>query len=778
MSTRLLFALLTLSVLPICAGSVYAQASLNDIKIEACGSKTNLENLISNEEKRGLVMDARPFAINQSTGKLSFKGKTGRVSVVHTNPFIYRYTISVTQQELKSSAVTDFIEILLPPGLRLGAAAKQAADENKKSIARIVQNTSASSPVARRLDRFNPADCRNPNDAICTALKTMNDEYAIIKKALALGSFPTQLKPPESFRTFNSDLSTLRDDQADAVDTCTNAGKLHAHLNSAQPATILDTLDGVGAAMKEITLNANDLIELADKFADDDDLTAYVVRCGGFNCVPEFKNYAESVRDLMVLYGRDLADLTAVAQAMKQALDLTTQMRQKQGVFARSFDVIKKFEFTEATISVARTKLDEKAKTPANQADDDAAADDDAVDGRHHSAVTAAAPAGDDDDKKDGDKDDDKDKEKEKKDSKQKANALSADMNESIQIGRPRFLLSGGLVVAPLRRQTFESVKGFTHDANGNPTGDGDKNVVGFVENSPRRTLPMVMLNTRLSSFNPTSLFFSLGVTAKHDDNVDVEYLLGPSVSLLNDRALFTFGAYVGKVQNLVADVKVGDEIPDDAGDAKLFTKRYSWKPGFSFTYVFSENEKTGQSFTSGGGDTGGKGELKNEIRIGGIPFNLAMGLAYTSLEERTYDEVVGFARDREGKLTNGENLTRIAGLTSSSSYRLVPLAFLHTRLLNFGNRSFYFSTGVSGKKIDDKVAIEYLLGGTVNAYRRKIFLTFGAFAGKQSVLGGDFFEGAKLDKEQSVTTTTRYVWKPAFAISYDISRIFRSGSQ
>ena len=375
-------------------------------------------------------------------------------------------------------------------------------------------------------------------------------------------------------------------------------------------------------------------------------------------------------------------------------------------------------------------------------------------------------------------KDGDKEKEKDKKDSKEKATALSPDINESIQIGRPRFLLSGGLVVSPMRRQTFENVKGFGRDANGNPTGDGSQNVVGFGENSPRRMMPMVMLNTGVSSFKPTSLYFSLGVTAKHDDDVDVEYLLGPSFSLLNERALFTFGGYVGKVQNLVADVKVGDEIPDSAGDAKLFTKRYSWKPGFSFTYVFSKNERSGESFSSGGGDTGGKADLKNEIRIGGIPFNLALGLAYTSLEDRTYDEIVGFARDREGNLTNGQNLTRIVGLTSSSGYRLAPLALLHTRLFDFGNRSFYFSTGVTGKKTDDKVQIEYLLGGTINAYRRKIFLTFGAFAGKQSVLGGDFFLGAKLDKDQSVTTTTRYVWKPAFTISYDITRILPSSSQ
>jgi hypothetical protein len=41
-----------------------------------------------------------------------------------------------------------------------------------------------------------------------------------------------------------------------------------------------------------------------------------------------------------------------------------------------------------------------------------------------------------------------------------------------------------------------------------------------------------------------------------------------------------------------------------------------------------------------------------------------------------------------------------------------------------------------------------------------------------------DSFLGAKLGKEQNVTTTMRYVWQPAFAISYDISAIVRGGSQ
>ena len=163
---------------------------------------------------------------------------------------------------------------------------------------------------------------------------------------------------------------------------------------------------------------------------------------------------------------------------------------------------------------------------------------------------------------------------------------------------------------------------------------------------------------------------------------------------------------------------------------------------------------------------------MRNEIRIGSIPFNLAFGLAVTSLEQRTYDEIAGLARDRQGNLTNGQNLARIVGLSSSSNYRLTPLALLHSRLTNFGAYDFYFTTGITGRKTDDDFDVEYLLGGSVNVYRRKVFLTFGTFIGQQQVLGGGFFEGQALRSSQNVTTVDRYVWKPAIAISYDISRI------
>jgi hypothetical protein len=767
--------LLIIVLLHVFAGSLCAQQPLqdplNEIKIGSCTPTNPLDDLIKAERKRGLVIDVRPFAVNQSTGKLTFNGKTGRVSVVHMNPFIYNYNISIAQQELTSSAVTDFLEILLPPGLRLGSKAQAAAAQGSSDE----ETLNGLSMIATRLKSFKPENCRNSQDPGCAALGAMKTAFDNIQGRLKDTAFEKTIERLSAdVGEYKVVLTPLLNEEADAVTNCNNATSVNAKLTTLNPASSLGELDAARQAFADIHTLTKDLSDLVDEYFKDDGLKNYVVRCEGFNCASQFKAYALAVDEVLEGYSKDRAQFAETFQAMKRMYDLTNQMKTKEGVFARSFEIIKKFEMSEATVTVARVKIEPKPKKSEDEAEEEEARGS-RMQSRHHSPLGAAASDGSTR-AEDPDPDDDKEKGEKKADAQKGNTAVPGQINESIQLGRPRFLLSGGLVFSPLRRRTFENVKGFVRDANGNPIGDGDKDVVGFGENSPRRLLPMAILNTRLASFKPTSFYFSLGVTAKHDDNVDVEYLLGPSVSLLNERALFTFGAYAGKVQNLVPDVKVGDEIPESVGDAKLFAKRNSWKPGFSFSYVFSQNKSSGET-GGGSGATSGTADLKNELRIGGVPFNLALGLAYTSLEERTHDEIVGFARDRQGNLTNGQNLTRIVGLTSSSGYRLAPIALLHSRLINFGSHSFYFSTGVTGKKSDDNLQLEYLLGGSVNVYRRKVFLTFGAFAGKQQSLGGDFFLGAKLDQSQNVTTETRYVWKPGFAISYDISKILPKGS-
>src|SRR6185369_13941376 len=114
MKNKLLLILLVVFLGCFISGNVVAQTSkatptptppLNTIRIGHCalpasnGVTPSLEEVIRNERKRGLVLDVRPSAIDQATGQMQFDGKTGRVSVVHMNPFVYKYDISVAQEE-------------------------------------------------------------------------------------------------------------------------------------------------------------------------------------------------------------------------------------------------------------------------------------------------------------------------------------------------------------------------------------------------------------------------------------------------------------------------------------------------------------------------------------------------------------------------------------------------------------------------------------------------------------------------------------------------------
>jgi hypothetical protein len=785
-----------------------SESQLNSITIEQC---KDISADVKAEQKRGLVMDVRPFVINQSTGKLAFAHGDGRVSLINMNPFVYNYKVSVAQQELVTTALTDFVKLLLPTGL----SSVSGLQTGTVGISGLTRPASRLAEIQRRLGS---SPC-NDNSPSSQAIGEMYTVFERIKKEISAESKAAQANRAngangfqlnvtlatelslfsdsdldDNFNDYSKKLVALRNEQLETADVCSQAKDLNQTLDGFNLKDVVTSLDTAQAEISLINSLADDLKGLVDNFKGDSVLDADVskYRCGGFTCVSQFEAYSIEVKAVLGGQGYQLKlnDLRAKTREMTNMLEFTEQLKKKEGMFARSFTFPKKFELSQATITVQREKL-----TPAPNGDSGGAqsgvvggqggsggqggaggqgvvGNAGGVAGTEGSIGNSLGNAVDPSQlaKKD-DKKDEKAKTETASNSKPAAaNNLTADMNEVIQLGKPRFALSAGLVYSPLPRRTFKSVKGFVLDAQGNPTGTGDKNVIGFEQNSPRRLLPMLFLNSRLWDYGRGSVFFSFGITGKHDDNIDLE-LVGPSVSFLNDRALFTFGAYGGQTQKLVSDIKIGDEIPD-VGDAKLFRKGMTWKPGFSFSYSFSSPKKGERKDPIGGGGNAQVDELKNEIKLGGIPFSLALGLAYTSLEQRTYSPIVGYARDRQGNLTNGQTLTRIVGLSSSSSYRLSPLAMLHTRLTDFGSHDFYFTTGISGKKTDNTFDVEYLLGGSMNVYRRKVFLTLGTYIGKQQTLGGNSFEGSILGTTQPVSTVNRYVWKPAFAFSYDISKI------
>lgn len=763
--------------------------TLSEVTLKNCSNGEQIQRWIDSERKKALVIDARPFAINQSTGESLFTTGTGRVAVVHMNPFLYDYRISVAQQELISTALTDFLKLLLPgslnslPGLQTGIV-RQPAQKPSTKLQLLEQ----------RLKSFEETNC-TVDTAACAATKEMLDVFKKIQESKVtdpdknspLKNLDNSAIEPQ-FVEYSTILTGLRNEELDTFQTCRKAQELHAELQGNKFSDYFSDLDTAQNEIGRVVSLVEDLQQLAGDYNKDLQFRDKIVRCKGFNCTNQFLEYATAMRAALTGSQRKLDGLRQKAQEMQKMSLFTEQLQTKQGIFARTVTVPKKYELSLATISLRRTRLvqEQEKRTAAgtqsgvvsSEVSSEASAvstpvltpatssEGSAGNSFGPSFVTPGLQAG-----TPASQPAEVNTSNAGAGSASNATPLVGDVNEVIQLGRPRFMLSGGLVYSPLPRRTFDRVRGFVLDAEGNPTGKGDANVIGFKQNSPRRLLPMVFLNSRLLDYNQGSVYFTFGVTGKKDDNIDLEYLIGPSVSLLNDRALFTFGAYGGLTQNLVNDVQVGDAVPDTLGDAKFFRKRITWKPGFSFSYSFSRPKKV-QVAGSGSGTSTPPDDLRNEIRIGSIPFNFAIGFAYTSLEQRTYDEIAGLARDQQGNLTNGQTLARIVGVTSSSSYRLTPLAMLHSRLTDFGKYDFYFTSGLTGKKTNDDFDLEYLLGGSVNVYGRRVFLTFGTFIGKQQVLAPGFFEGMVLDRSQSVTTQGRYVWKPAISLSYDISRI------
>lgn len=150
--------------------------------------------------------------------------------------------------------------------------------------------------------------------------------------------------------------------------------------------------------------------------------------------------------------------------------------------------------------------------------------------------------------------------------------------------GGPRFALSGGVVAAPFETVTYKRVPAIV---DGRTT-----TIIGTENGSNSRILPILMLHGRI--FDTPRLGFingvhlSLGITAKpNDEGTNVEYLVGPSVSFIEERLFFTVGGYAGRRQQLEGNLAPGQELPKEFTEDIPVNNRLTWKPGFALTYKF-----------------------------------------------------------------------------------------------------------------------------------------------------------------------------------------------
>jgi hypothetical protein len=167
--------------------------------------------------------------------------------------------------------------------------------------------------------------------------------------------------------------------------------------------------------------------------------------------------------------------------------------------------------------------------------------------------------------------------------------------------GAPFFSISGGMGFSSLRKIEYQRVQGFQLDSQGNQVLVNGQptltTVIGQKEGSTTRISPMVMLNGRL--FTPRSpkwlngVHASLGVTGKNDNKgTDVEFLLGPSFSLLENNLFFTVGGYAGKQQRLEGDFFRGMEAPASLGELPI-RKDYRWGFSFAISYRIPASSKS-----------------------------------------------------------------------------------------------------------------------------------------------------------------------------------------
>jgi hypothetical protein len=148
--------------------------------------------------------------------------------------------------------------------------------------------------------------------------------------------------------------------------------------------------------------------------------------------------------------------------------------------------------------------------------------------------------------------------------------------------GGPRFAIAGGVVASPFETINFKRVPALI---NGQPT-----TIIGQDESSNSRILPILMLHGRFAEGRgPISGFhFSLGVTAKPTDSgTNVEFLIGPSISFIEERLFFTIGGYAGRRKQLEGNLFLGQELPKEFTDEIPTSNHLVWKPGFALTYKF-----------------------------------------------------------------------------------------------------------------------------------------------------------------------------------------------
>lgn len=159
------------------------------------------------------------------------------------------------------------------------------------------------------------------------------------------------------------------------------------------------------------------------------------------------------------------------------------------------------------------------------------------------------------------------------------------------------------------------------------------------------------------------------------------------------------------------------------------------------------------------------------EVRFGDGPrFVFAGGVVISPLQQVTFSTTA----TPGGSGATANTIIR----QQNSSTRVLPIAMLHGRYWDMIPKHEYkkclwipnyFSAGITAKSTDNNgTSIEYLFGPSWGLAGRQLFITAGAYAGRQQRLANSLTVGSTTSLGSSnLPTTQTLVWKAGFAITW-----------
>lgn len=159
-------------------------------------------------------------------------------------------------------------------------------------------------------------------------------------------------------------------------------------------------------------------------------------------------------------------------------------------------------------------------------------------------------------------------------------------------------------------------------------------------------------------------------------------------------------------------------------------------------------------------------------VSMGSQVFTMSGGMAVSPMRKTEYSAFTGSVLDATGKPVSPATTGTIVGVQSNSR-RVQPMMLFNADLFDCLVKSkvpfsLNLSTGFTGKWDNQGTDVEMLFGPSIGFLDNRLFVTWGAYAGRQQALQNNLYLGAALPST-TIPVTKSYRWGQGLAISWKI---------